>query len=134
MSVFDLVTYRTTETIESSLNREIKEHYERDVFWVFLSFLDNKTLKGMQKQNSVLHIVRYEIAKIHGEHPLWWNEKIFPEVCPISVYGGVRHQSAKKKPRKFPAKENKRTFSKTCLLRDLDLVTYQKLKRMHNTF
>ncbi len=39
-----------------------------------------------------------------------------------------------KKPRKFPAKENKRTFSKTCLLRDLDLVTYRKLKRMHNTF
>ncbi len=98
--------------MEGSLNREMKEHHERSVFWVFLSFLDNKTLKGMQKQNSVLHIVRYEIAKIHGEHPLWWNEKIIPEVCPISVYGGVRHQSAKKKASKVPRKRKQKNILK----------------------
>ncbi len=83
--------------IESTLYGKTKEHYEKDVFWVFLSYLRTKTLKHIQNAFYEYHykkhifLVFLSLLRRKTQSTLYQtNEKKLRKRCIMSVLGLLR--------------------------------------------
>ncbi len=128
----------------------MKEHYEKHLLWVFLSFfLSTKTIKRM---NNILHWERQQHypKKLYYEcfshccipnrlnafkAPSFWKRNYISETCVFSVYERVRHQNNEKHGN-LPILENKTILLKACLSSVFfffNLLTHQKAKTHKKT-
>ncbi len=127
-------------SMNSTLHGETGQHYEKRVFWVFLTLFryqnakmhtmppieENKTTFHEPCLLNVFELITYQNTKTDAKHSLWRNIITLPKTCIFSVFQHFYVQ--KRQNAKYPEWGNEKTLQETFIMSVFELLRNRNAK------